>query len=67
MSSLNIRRAVVWVLSIVFGVAATLLIFLIIGTNPVEFGIETIFIVIPLAVIAVIWLDYFLSAEILPD
>ena len=67
MLSLNIRRAIVWILSVVAGAVATLLIFLLIQTTPAGFGIETIFVVIPLSIVAMIWLDYFLSAEILPD
>ncbi len=66
-SQLAIRRAVVWVASILLGIVATLVIFVIIGTNPAEFGIETILVIIPLSVVAMIWLDYFLGAEILPD
>ncbi len=67
MSSLTLRRVIVWVVSIIAGVLATLLIFAIIGTDVAEFGIETIFVIIPLALAVLIWLDYFLSAEILPD
>ncbi len=67
MSSLNIRRAIVWVLSAIIGVAATFVIFLILGTTFEEFGIESIIVVVALGAAAMIWLDYFLSAEILPD
>lgn len=67
MSSLNIRRAIVWVTSILVGVVLTLLVFALIGTTPEEFGIETALVVIPLSLAVMFWLDYFLSAEILPD
>lgn len=67
MSSLNIRRAIVAVLSTAAGVLGTLLVFLILGTDLEEFGLEAIFVVISLGAAAMIWLDYFLSAEILPD
>lgn len=67
MSSLTLRRVVVAVLSALFGLLATLFIFLLLGTNFERFGIESILVVISLALAAMIWLDRFLSAEILPD
>ncbi len=67
MSSLNIRRAIVWVLSIIIGLLGTGGILLVLGTTPEEFGIEAIVVVIALAIAVMIWLDKFLSAEILPD
>jgi hypothetical protein len=67
MSSLNIRRAIVAVLSIVVGVVATQLMLVVLATDWAEFGFEAVFVVISLAVAAMIWLDYLLSAEILPE
>ncbi len=67
MSSLLIRRAVVAVLSVLAGVLGTWLILLILGTTWAEFGIEALIVVAALGVAAMIWLDYFLSAEILPE
>lgn len=67
MSDLNVRRAVVWVVSAILGVLLTLVVFAIIGTNFQEFGIETILVIIPFAVIFMIWLDYFLGTKILPE
>lgn len=67
MSSLYIRRAIVWVMSIITGLLATGGILLVLGTTPEEFGIEAIIVVIAITVAVMIWLDKFLSAEILPD
>lgn len=67
MSSLNLRRAIVWIVSPIVGIVASLLIVLIIGTDVATFGFELVFVVVALAVVALIWLDYFLSAEILPE
>ncbi|NPV66506.1 MAG: hypothetical protein HPY64_05095 [Anaerolineae bacterium] len=67
MSSLLIRRAVVAVLSVLAGVLGTWVILLILGTDWAEFGIEALIVVIALGVAAMVWLDYFLSAEILPE
>jgi hypothetical protein len=67
MSSLNIRRAIVAILSVIAGVVATQIILLILGTTWAGFGFEVVFIVIALGVAAMIWLDYLLSAEILPE
>ncbi|GAB4575990.1 MAG: hypothetical protein Kow0077_30250 [Anaerolineae bacterium] len=67
MSSLTVRRAVVAVLSVLAGVLGTWVVLLVLGTDWAEFGIEAVFVVISLGVAVMIWLDYFLSAEILPD
>lgn len=67
MSALNVRRAVVAVISVLAGVLGTWLVLLVLGTDWAEFGFEAVFVVISLGVAVMIWLDYFLSAEILPD
>lgn len=67
MSSLNVRRVVVGVISAAVGVLGTWLVLIILGTDWAEFGFEAVFVVISLAIAVMIWLDYFLSAEILPD
>jgi uncharacterized membrane protein YgaE (UPF0421/DUF939 family) len=67
MSSLTLRRAIVWVLSAVTGVLAALVIFLLLGTTFEKFGVESMIVVTAIGLAAMIWLDYFLSAEILPD
>ena len=67
MSSLNLRRAIVWIVSPIVGLVVSLLILAIIGTDIATFGFEFAFVVVSLAVVTLIWLDYFLSAEILPE
>lgn len=67
MSSLNVRRAIVAVISALVGVLGTWLVLIVLGTDWAEFGFEAVFVVVSLGVAAMIWLDYFLSAEILPD
>ena len=67
MSSLNLRRAIVWIVSPIVGLVVSFLILAIIGTDLATFGFEFVFVVISLAVVALIWLDYFLNAEILPE
>ncbi|MBN2469356.1 MAG: hypothetical protein JXN59_01430 [Anaerolineae bacterium] len=67
MSSLNVRRVIVGVLSALVGVLGTWLVLIVLGTNWAEFGFEAAFVVVTVGVAAMIWLDYFLSAEILPD
>jgi hypothetical protein len=67
MSSLNVRRIIVGVISAAAGLLLTQLTLIILGTNWAEFGFEAVFVVISLGVAIMIWLDYFLSAEILPD
>jgi hypothetical protein len=67
MSSLTLRRIVVAVLSALSGLLGTVVIFLLLGTNFEKFGIESILVVVSLGLAVMIWLDRFLSAEILPD
>ncbi len=67
MSALSVRRAVVAVLSVLAGVLGTWLVLIILGTDWAEFGFEAVIVVIALGIAVMIWLDYFLSAEILPD
>lgn len=67
MSSLNVRRAVVGVISALVGLLGTWAVLLVLGTDWAEFGFEAVFVVISLGLAVMIWLDYFLSAEILPD
>jgi hypothetical protein len=67
MSSLTLRRIVVVALSAFSGLLATVVIFLVLGTNFEKFGIESILVVVSLGLAVLIWLDRFLSAEILPD
>ncbi len=67
MSSLSIRRIITGVLSVAVGFIGTFVILLILGTDFAEFGIESVIVVVALSLAAMIWLDYFLSAEILPE
>ena len=67
MSSLTLRRVVVAVLSALSGLLGTVVIFLVLGTNFEKFGIESVLVVVSLGLAVMIWLDRFLSAEILPD
>lgn len=67
MSSLTLRRIVVAVLSALSGLLGTVVIFLLLGTNFEKFGIESVLVVVSLGLAVMIWLDRFLSAEILPD
>jgi len=67
MSSLTLRRVVVAVLSALSGLLGTVVIFLVLGTNFEKFGIESALVVVSLSLAVMIWLDRFLSAEILPD
>jgi hypothetical protein len=67
MSSLNVRRVIVAVLSVLAGLVITQLVLLVLGTTWAEFGFEAVFVVVSLGIAALIWLDRFLSAEILPD
>lgn len=77
MSSLAIRRAFVWVVSLVFGFITTwvLVTFFFPVLIPAEAGkglgdyglLLTILTVIPISLIAVAWLDYFLDTRIHPE
>jgi len=67
MSSLTLRRIVVAVISALSGLLGTVVVFLLLGTNFEKFGIESILVVVSLGLAVMIWLDRFLSAEILPD
>ncbi len=67
MSSLMVRRVIVAVISTAIGLVGTQLILWILGTNWAIFGFEAVFVVISLGLAVMIWLDYFLSAEILPE
>ncbi len=55
------------VLSALSGLLGTVVIFLVLGTDFQKFGIESIIVIVALGLAAMIWLDRFLSAEILPD
>lgn len=67
MSSLNVRRIITVIISFVTGLVATQIILLVLGTNWAIFGFEAVFVVIALAFATLIWVDRFLSAEILPE
>jgi len=69
MSSLNVRRAVIWTVSMVVGFVLTFL--LVYG--PLETDIETysikyfVLTAVPLGCFFMIWGDYLLGTQILPD
>ena len=67
MTSLTVRRIVVAVLSLLVGLLGTVVVLLVLGTNFQEFGIESVIVIISLGLATLIWLDRFLSSEILPD
>ena len=67
MSSLTVRRVIVAILSIIAGVVSTQVILWVLGTTWGIFGFEAVFVIIALSTAVMIWLDYFLSAEILPE
>jgi len=77
MSSLLIRRAIVWVISMILGFVAAWLIITAIfplikpeaaGTTIQKYGIiYFLTTAVPLGLIFVVWLDYFLDTRILPD
>jgi hypothetical protein len=78
MSSLTLRRLVVWVVSIALGfLIATAFITLVLpwmgpnAGNPIsiqKYGtLYFLFTAIPLGLIFVVWLDYFMGTKILPD
>jgi hypothetical protein len=62
-----LRRLLVAIISLAFGVGATILITVLIGTTPAEYGTTyTFFTALALAVALGIWLDKFLKTDILP-
>jgi len=62
-----IRRLILAVISIVFGVIVTIGITLFIGTTPAEYGfIYTLFTIVALAVALGVWLDKFMGTGLLP-
>lgn len=62
-----VKRLILAVISLVFGVVATLLIVWGIDTTPAEYGtIYFIFTALSLALALAIWLDKFMATEILP-
>lgn len=77
MSSLAVRRAFVWVVSLVLGFLITwafvVLVFPILIPNEAGKGLDdyglfnTILTTIPISLIFVAWLDYFLDTRIHPD
>lgn len=78
MSSLTLRRIVVWVVSMAIGfLLSTLFITLVLpwmgphGGEPItiaDYGIlYFLTTAIPLGLVFVVWLDYFLDTRILPD
>ena len=63
-----IKRLILALISIVFGVAATLLILMLIGTNYATYGFSyTFFTSLALACFAGIWLDKFMGTNLLPE
>ena len=78
MSSLTVRRIIVWVVSLALGFLVTALFITVIlpwmGPNsgyPIsiaKFGNEYFLVAsLPIGLIFVVWLDHFLDAHILPD
>jgi hypothetical protein len=77
MSNLAVRRAFVWIVSLVLGLIVTwaLVVFFFPTQIPAEAGkglgdyglLATILTVIPISLIFVAWLDYFLDTKIHPD
>jgi hypothetical protein len=72
--SLSLRRFLLIVLSLVFGIATLFGIFGLLNTaynaglDLQEYGVVySIFTVLPMAIFAAIWLDYFLSTGLLPE
>lgn len=61
------RRLLLAVISLVVGTGATILITILVGTTPAEYGpIYTFFTALSLAVAVGIWLDKFMGTNILP-
>ena len=78
MSSLTLRRAVVWVVSMGLGFLISALFVTVIlpwmgpnAGNPIsieKYGIQYFFwTAFPIGLVLVVWLDHFLDAHILPD
>jgi len=62
-----LRRLLVAVISLAFGAGATILIIVLIGTTPAEYGgMYTFFTALSLAIALGVWLDKFLGTNILP-
>ncbi len=62
-----IKRLILAVISLIFGVAATFLILLLIGTNYETYGFGYFFFTsLALACFLAIWLDKFMDTKILP-
>ncbi|MBE2269602.1 MAG: hypothetical protein IAE80_15305 [Anaerolinea sp.] len=78
MSSLTVRRLIVWVVSMGLGfLLAALFVTLVLpwmgphGGNPIsiqKYGIQYFFwTAFPIGLLILVWLDYFLDTRILPD
>lgn len=62
-----VKRLILVVISLAFGVGATTLIVYSVGTNPAEYGpIYFTFTALSLGLALAIWLDKFMGTEILP-
>jgi hypothetical protein len=62
-----LRRLLLAIISIAFGAGATVLITILIGTTPAEYGTTyTFFTALSLAIALGIWLDKFMGTNILP-
>jgi hypothetical protein len=62
-----LRRLLVAIISLAIGTGATILIIVLIGTTPAEYGpTYTFFTALSLSIAAGIWLDKFLRTNILP-
>lgn len=62
-----VKRLILTVISLVFGVVATIAITWVIGTTPAEYGgTYFFFTALALALALAIWLDKFMETEILP-
>lgn len=63
-----IKRLILALISIVFGVAATFLIMMLVGTNYATYGFGyTFFTSLALACFLGIWLDKFMGTNLLPE
>lgn len=62
-----VKRLILTVVSIGFGVLTTILIVLLIGTTPSEYGLVYFtFTALSLAIALAVWLDKFMETNILP-
>jgi len=63
---MNVRRAIVWVFSMVFGFVSAAGVILVFGTTLEKFSVVNAFLVfVSFAALAFIWLDFILRTEYL--